>query len=80
MKKLPKLYPLHTPPIATYSMGAWYAIGCFEIDYNITDRMKIAWINSYERSAYRWCKIRYDKEGDAYIFTGGERRYLKDFM
>ena len=77
--KLPKLYKLTTPAIATYSMGAWYAIGAFEINYT-DDKMKIAWINSFERSAYRWCKIRYDSEGDAYIFTGGERRYLKDFM
>ena len=74
-----KMYKLTTPPIATYSMGAWYAIGAFEIDYT-DDKMKIAWINGNERSAYRWCKIKYDKEGDAYIFTGGERRYLKDFM
>ena len=77
--KLPKLYKLTTSPIATYSMGAWYAIGAFEIDY-IDDKLKIAWINSFERSAYRWLKIRYDVEGDAYIFTAGERRYLKDFM
>ena len=77
--KLPKLYKLTTPPIATYSMGAWYAIGAFEIDYT-DDKLKIAWINSFERSAYHWLKIRYDVEGDAYVFTGGERRYLKDFM
>ena len=74
-----KMYKLTTPPIATYSMGAWYAIGAFEIDYT-DDKMKIAWINGNERSAYRWCKIRYDKEGDDYIFTGCARRYLKDFM
>ena len=74
-----KMYKLTTPPIATYSMGAWYAIGAFEIDYT-DDKMKIAWINGNERSAYRWCKIRYDVEGDDYIFTAGTRRYLKDFM
>ena len=74
-----KLYKLTTPAIATYSMGAWYAIGAFEINCT-EDKMKIAWINSFERSAYRWLKIHYDVEGDAYIFTGGERRYLKDFM
>ena len=75
-----KMYKLTTPPIATYSMGAWYAIGIFEINYDINDSVKIAWINDNERSAYRWCKIRYDVEGDAYIFTGKQRRYLKDFM
>ena len=74
-----KLYPLTIPPIATYSLGAWYAIGVFEIDY-VTDKMKIAWINGNERDAFRWLKIRYDKEGDAYVFTSGERRYLKDFI
>ena len=74
-----KMYKLTTPPIATYSMGAWYAIGAFEINYT-DDKLKIAWINNFERSAYRWCKIRYDVEGDAYIFTSGTRRYLKDFM
>ena len=66
-------------PIATYSLGTWYAIGVFEIDYT-DDKMKIAQINGNERDAFRWVKIRYDVEGDAYIFTGGERRYLKDFM
>ena len=72
-----KMHKLTTPPIATYSMGAWYAIGAFEIDYT-DDKLKIAWINSFERSAYRWLKIRYDVEGDAYIFSGKQRRDLKD--
>ena len=72
------MYKLTTSPIASYSMGAWYAIGAFEIDYT-NDKMKIAWINSFERSAYRWLKIRCDAEGDEYIFTGKQRRYLKDF-
>lgn len=75
-----KLYPLTTSPIATYSLGTWYEIGVFEIDYDITDRMKIAWINGNERDAFRWVKVRYDKEGDAYIITGKQRRYLKEFM
>ena len=74
-----KLYPLTTPPIATYSLCTWYSIGAFEIDY-MDDKLKIAWINGNERDAFRWVKIRCDKEGDEYIFTGGERRYLKDFM
>ena len=73
-----KMYKLTTPPIATYSMGAWYAIGVFEIDYT-DDKMKIAWINGNERDVFRWVRIRYDVEGDAYIFTGKQRRYLKDF-
>lgn len=72
-----KMYKLTEPAIATYSLGTRHAIGVFEID--ITDRMKIAWINGNERDAFRWLKVRYDKEGDAYIFTGKERRYLKDF-
>ena len=71
-----KMYKLTTPPIASYSMGAWYAIDVFEIN---NDSVKIAWVYGDERSAYRWRKIRYDVEGDAYIFTAGERRYLKDF-
>lgn len=78
MKK--KMFPLTTPPEAVYNMGTWYGIGVFEIDYGVEDRMKIAWINGSERTAYRWSKVRYDCEGDAYIFSGGERRYLKDFM
>lgn len=79
-KKLAKLYKLTTLPIATYSMGAWDAIGVFEINYDINDKVKAAWINSSERSRYHWYKIHYDCEGDAYIFMRGERRYLKDFM
>ena len=75
-----KMYKLDTPPIAIYSMGAFYGIGAFEIRYNIDDKIKVAWLHENERSAYRWLKIRYDCEGDAYIFTAGERRYLKDFM
>lgn len=78
MRTYKKMYKLTTPPIASYSLGTWYAIGVFEID-DITDRMKIAWINGNERDAFRWVKAHYDKEGDAYIFTGKQRRYLKYF-
>ena len=76
-----KMYKLDTPPIAIYSMGAFYGIGAFEIRYNVDDKIKVAWLyNGNERSAYRWLKIRCDVEGDEYIFMSGERRYLKDFM
>lgn len=74
-----KMYKVTEPAIASYSLSTWHAIGVFEIDYT-DDKMKIAWINGNERDAFRWVKVRYDKEGDAYLFTGGERRYLKDFM
>ena len=81
-----KMYKLNTPPIAIYSMGVFYGIGAFEIRYNVDDKIKVAWLHEgdtqgklNERSAYRWLKIRYDAEGDAYIFMAGERRYLKDF-
>ena len=74
-----KMYKITKPAVATYSLCTWYAIGVFEINYT-NDKMKIAWINDNERSAYRWCKIRYDVEGDDYIFTGGKRYYLKYFM
>ena len=73
-----KMYKLDTPPIAIYSMGAFYGIGAFEIDYT-DDKIKVAWLHENERSACRWLKIRYDVEGDDYIFMAGERRYLKDF-
>ena len=73
-----KMYKLTTSPIAVYRTCTRFAIGVFEIDYT-DDKMKIAWINGNERDAFRWLKIRYDVEGDAYIFTGGERRYLKEF-
>lgn len=74
-----KMYKITEPAIALYTMSAFDAIGVYEIDYT-DDCMKIAWIHENERTAYRWVKVRYDKEGDDYIFTGGERRYLKDFM
>ena len=74
-----KMYKLTTPAIATYSLGTWDAIGVFEIDYT-DDRMKIAWVHENERTAFHWVKVHYDVEGDAFLFTGGERRYLKDFM
>ena len=73
-----KMYKMHETAIAIYNSGL-FGIGVFEIDYT-DDRMKIAWINGNERTGFRWLKVRYDKEGDDYIFVGGERRYLKDFM
>ena len=73
-----KMYKLNASPIAVYHICTWFAIGVFEIDYT-DDKMKIAWINGSERDTFRWVKIRYDVEGDAYIFTGKQRRYLKDF-
>ena len=38
--KMKKMYKLTTPAIATYSLGTWYAIGVFEIEYT-NDKMKI---------------------------------------
>ena len=73
-----KMHKLTAPPIAVYHICTWFAIGVSEIDYT-DDKMKIAWINGSERDTFRWVKIRYDVEGDAYIFTGKQRRYLKDF-
>ena len=73
-----KMYKITGPAITMYHMSAFDAIGVFEIDYT-DDKMKIAWIAGNERDTFRWVKIRYDVEGDAYIFTGKQRRYLKDF-
>ena len=73
-----KMYKITGPAIALYHMSAFDAIGVFEIDYT-DDKMKIAWIHENERTAFHWVKIRYDKDGDDYIFTGKQRRYLKDF-
>ena len=66
-------------PIATQAITAYVGMGIFEIRYAVDDKIKVAWLYENERSAYRWLKIRYDVEGDAYIFMDGERRYLKDF-
>lgn len=73
-----KMYKITGPAIAMYHISNFIAIGVFEINYT-DDKMKIAWINGNERCAFRWVKVRYDKDGDDYLFTGGERRYLKDF-
>lgn len=76
-----KLYPLHTPPISVYPKRLFSAlndIAVFEVDV-VNDRFKVADIIGNERTAYRWLKVRYDKDGDAYIFTKGERRYLYYF-
>ena len=73
-----KMYKITGPAIAMYHMSAFDAIGVFEIDYT-DDKMKIAWINGNERTAFRWVKVHYDVEGDAFLFTGKQRRYLKDF-
>ena len=56
------------------------SLAVFEIDYNVNDSLKTALVMGNERSPFVWCKVRYDSEGDAYIFTGKQRRYLKDFM
>ena len=73
-----KMYKITGPAIAMYHISKFIAIGVFEINYT-DDKMKIAWIKGNERYAFRWLKVRYDKDGDDYLFTGGERRYLKDF-
>lgn len=73
-----KMYKITSPAIAVYRISAFDAIGVFEIDYT-DDRMKIAWIHENERTAFRWVKVHYDCDGDDFLFTGGERRYLKDF-
>ena len=76
-----KFYEMDKQPIATYAMSAFQALGVFEQDYDVEDRVKVAWINDEnKRTAYRWVKVRYDNEGDAYIFVSGERRYFQYFM
>lgn len=74
-----KMYKITEKPIAIYSMGV-YGIGAFSTRYAVDDKIKVAWLYENERSAYRWLKVRYDVEGDAYIFMAGERRYLREFM
>lgn len=56
------------------------SLAVFEIDYNVNDSLKTALVMGNERSSFVWCKVRYDKDGDAYINRLGERYYLQYFM
>ena len=78
MKKLVKIT---NQPIAVYRKGYFGAqtdIGIFAVD-ELHDRFKVADIIDGQRTAYRWLKCRYDIDGDDYVFTQGERRYLRYF-
>lgn len=65
---------------ATLTITNMLSLAVFEIDYNINDSLKTALVMGNERSSFVWCKVRYDKEGDAYINRLGERYYLQYFM
>lgn len=65
---------------ATLTITNMISLAVFEIDYGVNDSLKTALVMGNERSSYVWCKVRYDKEGDAYINRLGERYYLQYFM
>lgn len=65
---------------ATLTINNMLSLAVFEIDYNVNDSLKTALVIGNERSPFVWCKVRYDKEGDAYINRLGERYYLQYFM
>ena len=47
---------------------------------SVNDSLKTALVMGNERSSFVWCKVRYDKEGNAYFNRLGERYYLQYFM
>lgn len=75
-----KTYKLTQKPLAIQSITAYVAMAVFEIAHDIDDTVKTAAIMGEERTAYVWCKIRYDKYGTAYFIRLGERYYLHDMM
>lgn len=65
---------------ASLSINNMLSLAIFEIDYSVNNSLKTALVIGKERSHFVWCKVRYDREGDAYINRMGERYYLKDFL
>ena len=75
-----KTYKLTQKPIAIQHFTAYIAMCVFEVSHGIEVTVKTAAIMGEERTAYVWCKIRYDKNGAAYFLRLGERYYLHDMM
>lgn len=65
---------------ASLTITNMLSLAVFDIDYDINDSLKTALVMGNERSPYVWCRVHYDKEGDAYINRMGERYYLQYFM
>ena len=65
---------------ASLSITNMISLVIFEIDYSVNDSLKTALVMGNERSPFVWCKVHYDREGDAYINRLGERYYLQYFI
>lgn len=75
-----KQYPLKEKELAMMSLTAFVAIGIFEIRYDVDEWVKVAGMHGTERTAFRWCKIRYTQFGSPYFTFLGERYYVCDMI
>lgn len=81
MKK--KLYAETRKPLAIHALSAYMAIAVYDIDY-IEDTVLTAATLSEEtevkRTKLTWCKIRYDKNGEAFFKKFGRRYFFNEMI
>ena len=80
MRFVEKHYPLKEKELAMITLTAFVAIGIFEIKYDVDEWVKVAGMHGIERTAFRWCKIRYTQFGRPYFTFLGERYYFGDMI
>lgn len=80
MRFVEKHYPLKERELAIMSLTAFVAIGIFDIRYDTDNWVKVAGIHENGRTAFRWCKLKYDAHDATYFTFLGECYYLHDML
>lgn len=66
--------------IATISITNCFALLIIDIDTGINERVKTVYSDGDTYTRPTWCKVHYDKQGEAYFIKRNHRYYLRDAL
>lgn len=78
-----KTYKDNRKPLAYHALSAYMAIVVYDISY-VEDAVLVAATfnegTENERTKLTWCKIRYDKNGEAFFKKFGRRYFFNEMI
>lgn len=78
-----KTYKDNKKPLAYHALSAYMAIAVYDISY-VEDAVLVAVTfsdeNGTERTKLTWCKIRYNKSGEAFFKKFGRRYFFNEMV
>lgn len=78
-----KTYKDNRKPLAYHALSAYMAIAVYDISY-VEDAVLVAATfnegTENERTKLTWCKIRYDKNGEAFFKKFGRRYFFNEMI